>query len=271
MPSPFPGMDPFLEHPGHWPDFHHELISESRAALGSLLRPKYFVRVEERVYIAQEWDPARKLIVPDLHLTSRPGWKSQPNDEPQRGGVEVAEPVVATTMIDEEVHESYLEIVDVVERRVVTVIEILSPANKTMGSAGRTSLRTKRREILHSSGQWVEIDLLRGGEGLTERLPRRPCEYLAHVSRADKRPRGLLWPIRLSQRLPEIKIPLLPDDPDARLDLQAVLNTAYDRAGYDLSIDYASDPEPPLPPEWAGWADGLLIARGLRRPKPSAS
>ena len=91
-----------------------------------------------------------------------------------------------------------------------------------------------------------------------------PYEYLVHVSRVEQRPKGLLWPIRLSQRLPVIPIPLRPEDPDASLDLQAVITTAYDRAGYDLSVDYTRDPVPPLTGEWAAWADGLLKAKGLR-------
>lgn len=270
MPSPFPGMDPFLEHPAHWPDFHHRVISITSDMLAEQLRPKYYVRIEERVYIGDESDPARTLIVPDLHLSARPGWEAQRLDAPERGGllveveVEVAEPVVAITMIDEDVHEHRLEIIDVARRRVVTVIEVVSPSNKTPGSEGRASFEKKRREVLRSPSHWVEIDLLRGGRGITGRPRGRSCEYLVHVSHAEKRPRGLLWPIRLSQRLPVIPIPLLPDDPEAALDLEAVLTTAYDRAGYDLSVDYSGEPVPILPPEWLGWADGLLKKDALR-------
>ena len=106
---------------------------------------------------------------------------------------------------------------------------------------------------MRSPSHWVEIDLLRGGRGITGRPRGRSCEYLVHVSHAEKRPRGLLWPI-----------PLLPDDPEAALDLEAVLTTAYDRAGYDLSVDYSGEPVPILPPEWLGWADGLLKKDALR-------
>ena len=264
MPSPFPGMDPFLEHPWHWPDFHHRVILISSDMIVAQVRPKYFVRIEERVYSADDWHGSRSLIVPDLHLSPRPGREPQTLDPPARGGVDVAEPVVATTMVDDEVHEHRLEIIDVAERRVVTVVEVVSPSNKTSGSAGRSSFEKKRREVLRSPAHWVEIDLLRAGVGLTKRLPRWPCEYLVHVSPADERPNGLIWPIRLSQRLPVIPIPLLPADLDVPLDLQAVLTTVYDRAGYDVSIDYASDPAPPLPPEWAAWAVGLLKEKGLR-------
>jgi hypothetical protein len=54
MPSPFPGMDPYLETPELWPDVHHELISQIRSALNPTLRPHYVARVELRVYISDD-------------------------------------------------------------------------------------------------------------------------------------------------------------------------------------------------------------------------
>ncbi len=80
----------------------------------------------------------------------------------------------------------------------------------------------------------------------------------------------MLWPIRLSQRLPVIQIPLRPKDGDTPLDLQAVLDTAYDRAGYARGIDYKKEPVPPLSKEWKEWADRLLREKGLRPPKKAA-
>jgi Protein of unknown function (DUF4058) len=89
-------------------------------------------------------------------------------------------------------------------------------------------------------------------------------EYLVHVSAKGLRPKGLLYPIRLTQRLPIIPIPLKPKDPDARLDLQAVLNAAYDRGGLDMEIDYRNEPRPRLDKKLAEWADQLLRSKGLR-------
>jgi Protein of unknown function (DUF4058) len=66
MPSPFPGMDPYLETPDLWPDVHHELMSQIRAALNPRIKPHYVARVELRVYISDEDDPGRKALVPDL-------------------------------------------------------------------------------------------------------------------------------------------------------------------------------------------------------------
>jgi hypothetical protein len=174
--------------------------------------------------------------------------------------------VLATTGF-EEVREAYLNVIDSAQRSVVAVIEVLSPSNKTPGSAGLESFEQKRREILSSSSHWIEIDLLREGRSLPARRRVAPCEYLVHVSKVGQRPSGLLWPIRLLQRLPVIPIPLRPDDPDAPLDLQAVLNTAYDRAGYDLEIDYRGEPVPPLAPELAEWSNRRLQEKGLREPR----
>jgi hypothetical protein len=266
MPSPFPGMDPFLEDPGLWPDVHHRLITIASDLLADRLRPKYYVRIEERVYISDEDDPGRSVIAPDIRVAARAGWEQHPlgAGEAEAARVKVAEPVENVVLLDEEIHEARLEIVDRDGHRVVTVIEVVSPANKVPKSDGRASFERKRREVMGSETHWVAIDLLRGGERVRTRRRLPPHEYLVHVSRAERYPRGQFWPIRLSQRLPVILIPLKPEDPDAPLDLQAVLATTYDRAGYDLSVEYTREPVPPLAGEWSAWSDALLKAHGLR-------
>ena len=267
MPSPFAAMDPFLEDPGLWPDVHHNLISRIQGQLSAQLRPNYLVRVEERTYIADEANelPYSQLRIPDVEVASRPGWEeasfalgSEASPWP------VAEPVVATTWFDEEVREAFLKVIARESRAVIAVIEILSPANKTAGSAGRESFEKKRREIMYSPSHWVEIDLLRGKR--TVRVPKKiaSSDYLVHVSHAARRPLGLLFPIRLQQRLPIVPIPLKPEDSDARLDLQAALDSAYDNAGYDLEIDYRREPNPPLNGKLTEWADQRLRSKGLR-------
>jgi Protein of unknown function (DUF4058) len=267
MPSPFPGMDPYLENPGLWPDVHVTLITGYRDMLAAQLRPKYVVRVEERVYIANEYDDTLKpqLRIPDVEVAISPG--SEEHAFALRGEtsqLEVAEPVVATTWFEEEIHEAFLKIIDVASRDVVTVIEVLSPTNKVPGSPGFESLERKRREVMYSPSHWVEIDLLRGKRTVPVPKKAGPHEYLVHVSKKGMRPRGLLFPIRLPQRLPVIPIPVKAGDPDARLDLQAALDPIYDRAGYDLDIDYRREPNPPLSGELAAWADELLRSKGVR-------
>ncbi len=267
MPSPFPGMDPYLEDPGLWPDVHHEFISEARVLLAPQLRPKYHVRIEERVYLQDGGDQNRPQRVPALHVATQPHYEGQPYWPPHPGAAETDEPIVATTEkpFPDEIHEARLEIIDRESRSVVTVIEVLSPSNKTPGSNGHESFQQKRQDVMRSSSHWVEIDLLRAGLPIWTRKPLPPHEYLAHVSRVEQRPQGLVWPIRIPRRLPVLKIPLRPEDPDALLDLQAILDTAYDRAGYDLTVDYTREAVPPLTGEWADWADKILKTKGLRK------
>jgi hypothetical protein len=142
MPSPFPGMDPYLENPGLWPDVHHTLISSYREMLAAQLRPKYVVGIEERTYILEESDVMAMLDVriPDVEVSARLGWESAPFSPGNEGAEPVIpEPVVVTTWLEEEVHEAYLTIQDRESHRVITVIELLSPANKRCNSSGRKS------------------------------------------------------------------------------------------------------------------------------------
>jgi len=264
MPSPFPGMDPYLEDPRRWPDVHLNLIAEMEAVLTRDLRPRYYVSAEERVYICDEDDPARKVVIPDLRVTQKPDAPKRAPAAKRTGAVAVAEPVVITTLFEEEIRERRLEIVDTETRGVVTIIEIVSPSNKVLGSRGRASYQRKRQEIMQSNIHWVEIDLLRSGERLFARDADLEGDYFVHVSRVDSRPRGFVWPILLEQRLPVLRIPLKKPDGDAELDLEEVLSSVYDRSGYDMKLDYRSDPVPSLAGEKASWARRLLKEKRLR-------
>jgi hypothetical protein len=238
MSSPFPGMDPYLEEPGFWPDVHHGLISEVRDILARQLRPKYYVRIEERVYLSGENDPGRIAIISDM-----------------RSG---------DSLMDDEIHEDRLQVINAERHQVVTVIEIASPTNKVAGWQGRASYLRKREEVMNSPSHFVEIDLLRAGDPLNFRELLPPHDYLVHVSIRQRRPRARAWPIRLQQRLPVVEIPLRPEDKDVPLDLQEVLSAVYDRAGYDMSINYHSEPNPPLCGENTEWAAKLLREKGLQ-------
>jgi len=264
MPSPFPGMDPYLEEPGLWPDVHHRLISTAQELLNGQLRPKYFARVEERVYLSDEEDPGRSVLIPDLRIAELPGRHERPVQPGATATLDVPESIVVRTLIDDEIREARLQVIDRQDRRVVTVIEILSPSNKVAGARGRASFQEKRREVMTSGSHWVEIDLLRRGTSPLEGVALPPYDYLVHVSRVEERPQGRAWPIRLPQQLPVVPIPLGPGDPDARLDLRLVLDTGYDRAGYEMLIDYRGDPSPPLDDEAGVWADRLLKEKGFR-------
>ncbi len=165
MPSPFPGMDPYLESPIIWLDVHHGLISESQAALNPVLHRGYVARVELRVYISDEDDPGREALVPPLRVpdvrverSPRRRGAKQPKPKP---ALAVTEPLIVPTLMDEEVEEAFLKIIQVEPEELVTVIEVLSPTNKIRGSRGRASFMAKRHEIMNTEVHWVEIDLLR--------------------------------------------------------------------------------------------------------------
>ncbi len=261
MPSPFPGMDPYLESPVIWPDVHHELISEIRAALNPKLRPGYVVRVELRVYISDDDDPGRSLLVPDVRVDTSP--KRKGAKKPKRELVpSVTEPLIVPTLMDEEIEEAFLKIIHVESDSLVTVIEVLSPANKMRGSSGRASFMAKRHSIMNTEVHWVEIDLLRGGTPSVTDPPLRPSsDYRVLVSRADQRTRTRYWPIGVRHALPVVGIPLRGKDPEVPLDLGAVFTTAYERAAYDASVDYRKEPRPPLQGDDAKWARELLRGR----------
>src|SRR5271167_4190118 len=133
MPSPFPGMDPYLESPDLWPDVHHGLISGIQAALNPGLRPRYVARVELRVYISDDDDPGRAALVPDVRVERSPKRKGagKSGSSPTRA---ITEPLIVPTLMDEEIEEAFLKIIHVESEALVTVIEVLSPTNKIRGS-----------------------------------------------------------------------------------------------------------------------------------------
>lgn len=266
MPSPFPGMDPYLETPHLWPDVHHELVSETRAALNLVLGPNYVARLELRVYVSDEDDPGREVIIPEVRVQTDPHRK-KPKRSRNGATLAVTEPLIVPFLIDDEIEEARVEISHLESASLVTVIEVLSPTNKIRGSRGRTSFMEKRREVMGGTVHWVEFDLLRGGLPSVTLPPLVRSDYRVLVSRAGKRSRACYWPFSVRQPLPVVGIPLKGKDADVPLDLGAVLQTAYERGAYDRSIDYRNDPEPPLEPEDAAWADALLREKGFRGSK----
>ena len=260
MPSPFPGMDPYLEHPALWPDVHNKLISEAQTYLNRLIRPKYVACIESRIYISDEDDPGRGVIIPDIRIESRKD-HSRLSGAPAKATAALPTTTVIDLLIDSEIEETFLTIREPVSSTVVTVIEILSPTNKVRNAEGRKSFLHKRREVLASEANWVEIDLLRAGE----RTPQsNASDYRAIVARSSRFGRGDCYSIDLREPLPSIAIPLKAKDADASLDLGAVLQTAYDAAGYEARVDYSKPPVPPLSPADEKWANQLLRKKGLR-------
>lgn len=255
MPSPFPGMDPFIESQ-KWRDFHSTIIPEIKVTLTALVRPRYVVDVEENVYLAREDGDLLRIIAPDLAVKQSEGWL-----ETTSGAIAIeSEPALLTLPATDPVEETYLTIRSRENDDVVTVIELLSPTNK-LSRDGRTEYLNKRNSVLHSEANLVEIDLLRGGKRLPtiERLP--TGDYYAFVTRVELRPKVEVYHWPLERRLPKIPIPLAAGDPDVSLDLQEVFNTTYDRSGYDYALNYTKPVEPPLIESQQAWIAELLCKR----------
>jgi len=152
-----------------------------------------------------------------------------------------------------------VEVRTVREEMLVTAIEILSPGNKRPGHEAYEEYQRKRRSLLSSSVHLVEIDLLRGGLRPPLEEPVAPAPYYVVLSRLERRPWVEVWPLSLQQALPPIPVPLLAPDPDAVLDLDAVVASVYERGGYEDRIDYEEPvPPPPLSPSETEWVERLL-------------
>jgi hypothetical protein len=260
MPSPFPGMDPYLETPDLWPDVHHGFINEIQKAINPQITPKYVARVEIRDYVESDADLER-YRTPDLRIESTP--KPKPKSTVANGALLIAEPVIVASLLSDQIEEAYLTIKHRESKALVAVLEVMSASNKASGSEGRKSFMEKRREVLASEVHWIEIDLLRDGRRANG--PSFPSmAYRVLVARGDDRGLTRCWPISLRQRLPVIGIPLKGSDPDVPLNLSAVLDSVYEVGAYDCSVDYAKPPDPPLAPADAKWANKLLRAKGLR-------
>lgn len=252
MPSPFPGMNPYLEQDDTWEDFHQSFITHARDVLSGEVGEHYLVKVEVRLFIHELSAEERlQFARADVGITT-------PARQSGNGGtstcLEAAPLRVILPAVELQKH-SWIHILDRRNRRVVTALELLSPANKQPGH-GQGEYLTKRAQLLASDTHFVEIDLRRGG-----RRPSPPdlpaCDYYVLVSRAEDRPAAGFWPIRLREPLPRIPIPLLTPDPDVSLDLQALLHRVYDAADYGKYI-YDERPDPPLGAEDEAWARRLI-------------
>jgi len=260
MPSPLPGMDPFLE-AEEWEDFHNRFNNVLADALSPCVEPRYYVRIERRVYVEHAGEDGPQLRRADVAVLRGETGEHGAALESSTAVATVA-PVPCVLPMPEERRETYLVIREQESREVVTVIETLSPANKRRGGEGRREYLRKREEVLDSETHLVELDLLRGGERLPVVGSLPPGDYYAVVSRAYRRPRAEVYPWTLRHRLPAIPVPLAKGEPDVPIDLQAVFDTVYDRARYQLSVDYRQALEPPLSKEDAQWLAELLAKQG---------
>jgi hypothetical protein len=260
-------MDPYLE--AHWRDVHARLAIYTSDALQGALPAGLRARVEESVLLETPKGLADHPLYPDVRVveyTSKRGLATRP-----AAGVAAAEPFLVEAEA-EPVTEPFLEIIDRESGNgVVTVIEFLSPSNKSPGPNRELYLR-KQREVCSSDANLVEIDLNRFGTHtlafpLEHVKPQGRTAYMACVRRATRRGKAEVYPMPLWEPLPVVKIPLRPNDADVPLDLQAIVEQCYRNGGYEGTLNYAVDPDPPLFGADEEWADERLRELGLRRRK----
>jgi hypothetical protein len=253
MPSPFPGMDPYLES-WIWADFHSNMISALRAQLNGKLPRRYIANTELYIWREDSLQGDRLMLDgPDVHIA----------DQRPAHGATAAMSVVAapitTVLPGIEGKQRYLRIVDAAERRIVTVVEMLSPSNK---GGHRDAYRFKREEYIASGVNLLEIDLLRSGVRPPLGDPAPPIDdYYVLVSRAAERPLLRIWPISIRDPLPPIPAPLNPGELEVLLDVRAAMDRVYEDGRYGEQLDYTKPPVPALREPDGAWGRQLLAAR----------
>jgi len=220
-------MDPYLEEAKLWPVFHHQFVSCLYQILLPGLVDRYRARINQRQYIT--------------------------------------EMALFTSIVREEHHEEYIEIRQRNDGRLVTLVEIVGPINKTT-QAGRLSYLNKRQEGKLGGASLVEIDLVLQGtptlEYSRENLP--DWDYAVTVTRTTQPERYEIYTATLQKRLPRFRLPLAADDRDTVLDLQAAFARCYDQGGFAAMIDYARDPAVPMGDEDRRWMDDMLKQQKMR-------
>ncbi|NEO82965.1 MAG: DUF4058 family protein [Spirulina sp. SIO3F2] len=255
MTYPLPGMNPYLEQSEQWPTVHNRLIVAIADFLTPLLIPKYQVDIDKRVY---EVTGLNTLLVgrPDVTVqqSRQPVMRSDSSDT----AVAVASaPIQVTLPTNEEVREAYLEVKDTATQKVVTAIEILSPINKR--GEGRQKYLTKRQKILASRTNLVEIDLLLQRKSMPLAEADLKSQYRILVSRDHQRPKADLYAFGVRDRIPDIPLPLTPNDPEPVVELQMLLEDVYGRSGYEYFLDYQEDLNIFLEEEDRKWLKSKVI------------
>ncbi len=260
MSCPFPGMDPYIERPAIWPDFHDRFVTYLCGLLQPVLRPRYIALTQDRLYVVEADRPIR----PDVSVVRT---SSRRTSGAATAVLEADAPAVFGLWRDE-IREPLIHIIEPAEEnRLVTAIEVLSPENKTRGS-GRTSYLRKRDEFWQGGASLVEIDLLRSGRPTvrvsSEQLDTlRPWRYLVAVTRRWPS-RQEVYAVPLERRLPRVAIPLAGDDNDVPLDLQAAFTRCWDEGPYPELLHYDGPAPGELTEAERDWCDQRLREAGMR-------
>jgi hypothetical protein len=259
-------MDPYIEASGLWRDFHDRLIGELERALSSRVTEQYFVRLAARSYLVPDEDvqnnSSKRTQVAVTRASSRQEKsRGRSNGSSPRGSAVRDPGIQMLAPLDMEENEIFIEINQVrPERRLVTAIEILSPANKQPGTTGWDEYLKKRRVLLNGAANLVEIDLLRNGRRMPMRQAWPNSPYYILTARKEQMPRCQVWCAYAARPLPRLAVPLAHGDMDLEIELQPMVDEIYERAQFGSLIDYKRPITPPLSPP-----EKKLLARAPKR------
>jgi len=261
-------MDPYIEACGLWEGFHNRLVSKIDETLAQILPPGYIIDTAVRSYVVlmRPEGKAESLAKSDVTITE-PARSKKPRKK--KGGVAVAEPMEAESVpmqafIAEEFKETFVEIyAEAEERFLVTCIEVLSPSNKRRSTEGWLQYERKRQAMLLGRANFIEIDLLRGGDKMPMLTPWPDSPYTLLVSRANRAPWCRAWRGHFQKPLPVIPVPLYSPDPDLTLDLQPLIDRIYALGRYHERLDYTQ----PLTPALSA-AEGVWLREVLKNQPP---
>jgi hypothetical protein len=220
-------MDPYLEGEALWPAFHHQLVMCLYQILLPGLVDRYRARVLQRHYVTEQ--------------------------------------ALFTSVLRQEHHEDYIEIRQRGDGRLVTLLEVVSPCNKTT-PVGRTAYLDKRREGREACCSLVEIDLVMQGyptlDYSRDGLP--DWDFAVTVTRSTQPERYEIYTSTLQKRLPRFRLPLAADDRDTVLDLQTAFTRCFEQGGFASRIDYLRDPPTRITDDDRKWINELLKQQKLR-------
>ena len=249
--SPFPGMDPFLEHAAEWRGVHTRLIVAISDLIADMLPVQFVVKIEGSVQLI-DWDgDVDSRMFPDVFISRKSAIR-----ESQLTTVAIAAPTTIVTAPNyPKVTYRWLEIKDRESREVITTIEILSPFNKT--GKGYEEFKAKRKKVIQSQANWLEIDLLRSGKRPFE-LVGGTSDYYAMMRRANSQ-EFLIWSMPLRSRLLTIGVPLADGYDDVPLNLQLAVNEVYLRGRFGRDLNYSRPvPPPKLSAENEAWVQARI-------------
>lgn len=249
MPSQFPGVDPYIEGSGFWPDFHHEFITAWRGVLRRALPKHYEARINEEIHLVDLPSGGMRKMLPDVAVERRESYPTPA--EPASWQPSPATVTLPLPLDEVEVRESWIEIYHRPDRSLVAVLELLPPTNKRGES--RSKYLAKRKAVLRNRVHLVEVDLLIEGGRLAPPYEYPTADVVALIARADRVGVCEVRCWNLPDRLPHLEIPLKPPDADGTIDLQEVFDRAFDQGAYAETMDYDRPPGVKLSQANSAW------------------